>query len=230
MWIWAAILIVVAVIAAVVFWLATLAPTSFAPTNMREVPDLAGIEREIALETLAELGLVPVPVEQTDDEVPADHVISTDPASGSRVTAETTIRVYISSGPEAPTVPEIARMTLEQYTAELESLGLAVGMITKQDDPNEAADRVLKVSPDPGTRIDQGHTVDVTVASGLVDEPDVTGQSIQAATAILEGLGLATSVKPNSGCAQQAGVPVVQQSIVGQQSQGSAIDIFYCSG
>ena len=157
-------------------------------------------------------------------------MIRTDPAAGVKVAADTTVRVYISTGPLSPTVPEISRMTLEQYTEELEGLGLSIGMVTRQDDPNEVADLVLSVDPAPGTSLERGKAVDVTVASGMVTVPDVTGQSIQAATAMLEGLRLATTVRPNPACPQQSGVPVVQQSIVGQQPQGSAIEIQYCSG
>lgn len=230
MWIWVAILTVIAVVAAVVFWLAALAPRTFAPSDTREVPELVNIQKDAALETLRDLGLVPVPTEVSDDEVAADHVVRTDPEAGARVTTDTSIRVYVSTGPEARNVPEIGSMSLAEYTAALEDLGLTIGMVTKQDDAAEPADRVLSVSPEPGSPLPRGRAVDVVVSSGIVTVPDVTGQSIQAATAMLEGLRLVTTVKPNPGCAQQPGVPVVQQSIVGQQPQGSTIEIQYCSG
>lgn len=230
MWVWVAILTVVAVVAAVVFWLAALAPKTFTPSNTREVPELISVDRDAAFDALMELGLVPVPTELPDEEIPADHVIRTDPAAGERVTTNTTIRVYISTGPESPEVPEIGGMSLADYTATLEGLGLTVGMVTTQDNSDQPGDRVLAVSPEPGSALPRGRAVDVTISSGMVIVPDVTGQSIQAATAMLEGLNLVTSVKPNPGCLQQAGVPVVQQSIVGQQPQGSAIEIQYCSG
>ena len=230
MWIWVAILTVVAVVAAVVFWLAALAPKTFTPSNTREVPELISVERDDAFDALTKLGLVAVPTELPDEEIPANHVIRTDPAAGERVTTNTTIRVYISTGPESPEVPEIDGLSLTDYTAALEGLGLTVGMVTTQDNSDQPGDRVLAVSPEPGSALPRGRAVDVTVSSGMVIVPDVTGQSIQAATAMLEGLNLVTSVKPNPGCPQQAGVPVVQQSIVGQQPQGSAIEIQYCSG
>lgn len=230
MWVWVAILTVVAVVAAVVFWLAALAPKTFAPSNAREVPDLISVEQDTALETLRELGLIPVPTEVSDEKIPAGHVVRTDPEAGARVTTETSIRVFVSTGPEEREVPSIGSMSLEEYTAAVTDLGLTIGMVTKQDDANEPADRVLAVSPEPGTPLPRGRAVDVIVSSGMVTVPDVAGQSIQAATAMLEGLRLVTNVKPNPGCPQQPGVPVVQQSIVGQQPQGSTIEIQYCAG
>ena len=230
LWVWAAILTVIAVVVGVVVWLAALAPTSFTPTSSRVIPDLVGVERGEAVDALLELGLVPIAVEESNEEIPANTVIRTDPAGGEVVTPATSVRVYISTGPESPEVPAIDRMNLAEYTEALEAVGLSVGMVTRSDDPNQPADRVLSVSPEPGSPIARGRSVDLVVSSGLVTVPDVIGQSIQAATAMLEAQRLATTVTPNPGCPQQPGVPVISQSLIGQQPQGSIVEIGYCSG
>lgn len=230
MWTWAAILTVGAVIVAVVFWLVTLSPREFAPANSSEIPDLAGVEREAATETLEDLGLVPLPVERVDDEVDADHVISSDPGAGTRMTKGETVTIYISTGPETAAVPDIGNMGVDDYTAEVEKLGLKVGQVSTENDPVQPEGRVLSVSPEPGTELKSGETVTLTVASGEVQVPDVKGQSLDAARTQLNGLGLDLQLIPNDGCEQADNLPITEQSAAGTQPQGSQIELTYCSG
>ncbi|MBK0420335.1 Stk1 family PASTA domain-containing Ser/Thr kinase [Leucobacter sp. CSA1] len=230
LWTWAAILTVGAVIVAVVFWLVTLAPQQFAPQNSRAVPDLVGTDGEAALTALRDLDLIALPVEQVDEQVPAGDVISTDPEAGTRVGVDETIRVYISTGPESAEVPDIDRMSLEEYTNAVEDLGLVVGLVEQQDDPVEVEGRVLAVSPEPGTRLESGESVSLTVASGKVLIPEVQTQSLDAAKSLLSGLGLDLKVTPRNTCPQEPNFPIIEQTLVGQQPQGSALEITYCSG
>ncbi len=229
MWVWASILTVTAVIAAVAFWVVTMVPSSFMPENSRAIPDLAGIEQSVAVEQLLDLDLKPVVQEITDDETNAGQVVRTDPEAGERVAVDTEITVFISIGPENPKVPTPERMSLEEYTKAVEALGLTVGSVTKADDPRAPADRVLTVTPDPGTALKRGDTIDVTISTGLVNVPDVSGQALEVARSLLNGL-VSVNPVPRDDCAHSAGFPVIEQSVVGQQPQGSEVTIAYCSG
>lgn len=229
LWVWAAILVVIAVVAGVIFWLTALAPRTFAPTNMREIPDLISVEKETGVQELREQDLIPIVSELTDAAIETGHIIRTDPRPGARVTSESTVRVFVSTGPAAPKVPAPARQSLEQYTESLEALGLSVGMVTQEDSANEPANMVLGVTPAVGSEIPRGTVVDLRVSSGMVTVPDITGQSLKAAVAILEGQRLAVSPQP-AECAEQRENFVIQQSIVGQHPQGSEISISYCAG
>lgn len=230
MWTWAAILTVGAVIIAVVFWLMTLAPKDIQPSNTRQVPELVNVEKDTALKTLKDMGIVAVPVEQSDDKVAAGHVISTDPAGGSKIDLDTSVRVVISTGPVSPDVPDFQNLSVAEYTKKLEGLGLSIGVIKKQDDAVAPADRVLAVSPAVGTGLKPGDSVQITIASGSVNVPDVKGQSLDAAKSLLSGLGLDVTVTPRNTCPQTANLPIVEQSAAGQQPQGTKLEIFYCAG
>ncbi|MFT4231518.1 MAG: Stk1 family PASTA domain-containing Ser/Thr kinase [Leucobacter sp.] len=230
MWTWAAILTVGAVIVAVVFWLVTLAPQQFVPDSSREVPALAGVERAEAMEQLQKAGLVPVPVEQVSDEVPADHVISTDPEKGTMLTVGENITIYISTGPERAPVPEPKRMSIDEYKEALADLGLTVGLEVSVDDPVEPAGRVIEVTPAPGTELASGESVEVKVSSGKVQVPDVTGQPLEVARAQLNGKGLDVTYSTDLDCSAAGSFPVNWQSLVGEQPQGAALEITYCSG
>lgn len=230
MWIWAAILTVIAVVVAVVFWLVTLAPKSFAPDTSREVPELVDVDRDAALETLSELGLVGVPVEVANEEFGAGRVIRTDPEAGARVATGASVRLFVSTGPESAAVPDFTRMSLEQYTAALNELGLEIGSVTTQDDPSQPAGWVLGVHPTVGTELTRGETVDVVTSTGQVLVPDLINQPLSAAKTLLEGSGLNANPLPDAGCTMTPNLTIIRQSIVGQQPQKSTVDIYYCSG
>ena len=229
LWVWAAILTVVAVVAAVVFWLVALAPKSFAPTNTREVPELVNMEQAEALDVLKGMDLTGIPEERPSDEIPAGKVIGTDPAAGARITTDTKITVFVSTGPDSAEIPDFAGLSLDAYTAEVEGLGLEVGAIVKKDTPDQPEGMVLGVSPEVGTTLSRGKPVEVTVSSGLVEVPDVTGQTVAAASDMIKSLSLSLTITPDSSC-PSSGATITRQSIVGQQKQRSAVEIFYCSG
>lgn len=234
MWTWAAILTIGAVIIAVVFWLVTLAPAQFLPDTSREVPELVNMERSEAMAELSKLDLIGLPIEQTNEEVASGHVISTDPEPGSVLDVGDKITLYISTGPETAEVPDFTRMSEEEYTQAIEDLGLAVSLVSTVDNPVEPAGRVLEVKPEVGTELESGDGIEITVSSGKVDVPDVMHSPQEVARSQLADLGLEISFIASSteetGCVVQPGYPVIAQSIVGSQPQGSTIELSYCAG
>lgn len=230
LWIWGAILTVIAVVAAVVFWLVTLAPKSFAPDTSRQIPELVNTDQKTALATLTELGLIGVPVETEDESATAGRVLRTDPEAGVRVPNGSAVRVYVSTGPISAEVPDFARLTLDQFTAELSDLGLQLGSVTERDDASAPVNTVLAVTPAVGKRLPRGTTVDVVVSSGKVLVPEVAGQSLMAAQTMLSAAGLRANPLPDASCPAVTNLTIVRQSLVGQQAQNSQVDLFYCSG
>lgn len=230
MWTWAAILTVGAVIIAVVFWLVTLAPKQFLPDTSREIPALVDLERGEAIEVLREKDLVAVPVEKTSEDTAAGHIISSDPEKGSVLSTGDSVTIYVSTGPESAEVPDFARMSLKDYTKEIEDLGLTVGVVTTVDTPLEAENRVLSVSPEPGTKRASGESVDLEVSSGKVQIPPVQDQPLEVALSQIDGLALMLTQTAISDCPTLPGYPIIAQSVVGQQPQGSELEIKYCTG
>ena len=229
-WIWAAILTVIAVVAAVVFWLVSFAPKTFAPDSSRQVPELVDVDRDAAMKSLSDLGLIGVPVETTNEDIAAGRVIETDPKSGSRVTNGSSVRIYISTGAESTGVPDFARQSQEQYTKKLEDLGFIVGSVTTQDDANAAEGTVLSVNPGVGTELQRNAAINLVVSSGKVNVPMVAGQPLSAARTLLEGSGLVVNPLPDNSCKLAQNLPIIRQSLVGQQPQRSKVDVYYCAG
>ncbi|MFF8819067.1 Stk1 family PASTA domain-containing Ser/Thr kinase [Leucobacter sp. NPDC015123] len=234
MWTWAAILTIAAIVIAVVFWLVNLVPNEISPSNVREIPDLTDLTRSEAVEELTALDLEVIQIEQPDEKVASDHVISTDPEAGTTVNIGDEVTVLISSGPVQAVVPDFAGKSQDDFTKELADLGLVVGKVITKDDPVAPDGRVLGISPEAGSKLDSGAAVDLTVASGKVDVPDVVNQSLDTAQNALSGLGLDVTIDAQmasaTGCTYNPQLLITGQTVVGSSPQGSQITLSYCAG
>ncbi|KQX05152.1 MULTISPECIES: Stk1 family PASTA domain-containing Ser/Thr kinase [unclassified Leifsonia] len=232
-WVWAGILSIIVIVAAVVFWVFNLAPSNELPSTSREVPTLAGLTLEEATAQLADLDLAVTPIEQASGSVEKGKVIETDPAAGETVAPGTFIKVSVSTGKEQVDVPDATNKSIADAQAAITEAGLVPGAVTKEDSPTIPTDVVLSTKPAAGTSVDDGSTVDFVVSSGLVTLPDLTTQSLQAATDILQGamLQLTPNPKPDDSCPQEANLPITSQSLApGSVPQGSTVDLVYCAG
>lgn len=91
-------------------------------------------------------------------------------------------------------VPRVVGLAVDDAVARLASSGLK-SSITRVAS-RRPSDRVLRQEPPPGTRVERGGSVLLTVSRGLggVRVPRVTGLTEAAATARLDGLGFDVSV------------------------------------
>ncbi|WP_166987912.1 Stk1 family PASTA domain-containing Ser/Thr kinase [Canibacter zhoujuaniae] len=230
-WIWLLGCALVTVVAAVALWLIFLSPKEIFASNTRVVPDVVNVERELAIKEIEDLNLVVVTADEPSDTVAVGKVTRTDPVSGTEVTKGDAITVYVSSGPDGHNIPSIEGQQIEDATAQLEELGFVVGTVTERDDPSSPKGLVLEVTPAVGTFIKTGGSVALTVSSGAVDVPDVKGQSLAAARAILNNMGLTVVPKPlECAVTSEDSLSVVEQSIVGKAPQRSSVEIGYCVG
>ena len=228
MWTWAAILTIGAVVAAVVFWLINLTPAEF--NSSSEIPDVRGDTRAEAIATLEELSLVPVAIEETSEDVEPGHVVRTDPPAGTTVPQGSSVTVYVSAGPDEVAVPDVTGQNIEEAKTALGAAGFTIGSVTAQDDPTAPQDTVLATAPAGGEMVGPGARVNLTVSSGTVNVPDVSGQSLQAARTLLDGLGLVVTPVPRECEVTGEGLPIVEQSAVGTMAQNSEVQIVYCTG
>ncbi len=230
LWVWASIITLVAVVIAVAFWLVNFAPKELLPSNSRTVPDVVATESNKALEELRELGLVAVPIQEHNDQTPAGKVIRLDPVAGSHLVKGDTVTVYISKGADSKKLPDLVGMLLPEAEAKLAELGLSVGTVARENDPVVQQDKIIGMDPAGGQSVPSGSTISVTVSSGKVSVPDVKGQSLQAARSLLDGLGLNVIPTPRSCQLSGEGLPIIEQSALGDVEQRSDIEIVYCSG
>lgn len=168
-------------------------------------------------------------VYQNSDTVAADVIISTDPAAGQRVNENTTITVYVSSGAEQVTVPDLTNKSEADATAALTLAKLQLGTITPANSASVAEGFVISSDPLLNTSVPAGTKVNLTVSNGLVNVPDVRNLDVNVAKQQLSApdVGLLPTVATKTACSGTQGTIVLDQSIPsGLAPQKSAIVLY----
>lgn len=136
------------------------------------VPNVKGMTEDAAKAKLQDLGLQYEVLNIADDETAAGIVKSSDPQSGTKVTAKTTVKIFVSKGPSEKkiTVPDVINKSLSAAKNELIAKGLKVSdnIITEQSE--KPKDTVLRTDPLPSTEVSEGATIQLTVSSGVKKE------------------------------------------------------------
>ncbi|MFW5470723.1 Stk1 family PASTA domain-containing Ser/Thr kinase [Knoellia sp. CPCC 206435] len=155
------------------------------------VPVLEGKPRATAIGLLREAGLRYVETQGSSQTVPEGSVVSQDPGAGTRVDpAEQTVRMVISTGPTAVTVPNLAGRTVAEATTILREAKLAIGRTVKVNTNAQPKDRIVSTTPAVGSSQAPGTVINVSVASGSVEVPVLEGKTQDEASAALLAIGL----------------------------------------
>ena len=226
-WIWAGIASMVVIVAAVIFWTFSLATPNLAPNLSTDVPNIVGQSYDQGASALEDAKLVPEKVSETSTTVAEGTIIRTDPEAATTVAPGFTVKVVVSSGAVSVVIPDVTRMSEADAIAALTARKLAYGSSTVDYSPDQPQGTVIKSDPAAGASAREGATVNLVVSNGLVKIPDVTGQSISAASAALTALQLNVLVQVDQGC---TGATVAGQSITGEQPQKSKVTLRYCGG
>jgi len=129
------------------------------------VPELTELSERDAITELTNLGLMFTVNEEYSNDVPEGVVIRQDPVAGTEAIAGDTVLLVVSLGPEPVQVPDLSNMTEQEATEALEARNLVINVSNStQPVADQAQDgRVVGQVPAPGTTVDQGDTVTVTL-------------------------------------------------------------------
>jgi len=230
-WVWAGIASMVVIIVAVVFWTFNLSPVQLAPDLSTSVPDVVGEPFDSASATLTDNKLTIQRMDESSTTVAEGAVIRTDPEAGTTVAPDFLVKVYVSSGEEAASVPDVTRMTEADAIAAITAASLVYGVSTIDYSADLPQGTVITSDPAAGSSvangkvIRKGDTINLVVSNGLVNIPAVTGQTTAAANAALSALQLNVKATVDSSC---TGGTVSSQSITGEQPQKSTVTITVC--
>ena len=187
-------------------------------TREVQVPSLVGSTINDATQALADLGLG-LRVDENrrvDDEVPAGRIMQQDPPAGVQARSQRTIRVWVSAGPRAMTVPALVGQTERTAQIRLDQDGLDMGSVTEFRSPDYDADAVVAQDPPAESRapevsllINRGEQATTYVM------PDVIGMDGDRAAAALRARGLRVTIV---GSQPYPGVP--PGTVVRQQPPG----------
>jgi beta-lactam-binding protein with PASTA domain len=196
------------------------------------IPDVVGRDVDRAVEILTGAGFDPT-IERRFSARRLNLVLNQDPPAGTRAENGSEVIIEVSRGLRQASVPDVGGRTRGEAEAILEEAKLTLGDVTGEPSDDVPEGRVLTQSPPPGTQVDAGSSVDITVSSGpeTVSVPFVEGQSEDEAVAELEGAGLVAQVtrEPNSEVAE--GVVVSQDPPGGSDAQrGDVVRILVSEG
>jgi len=155
-----------------------------------EVPAVAGLPREAALELVQSRGLrLVVTDREASAEEPAGAVLRQQPLAGSQMPGDGAVEVVVSTGPPAVTLPAtLVGQPLPEVRARLEGLGLVIGAVARTGEGAPGA--VTALDPPGGTELTVGDRVSITAAPDGIPAPELVGQPFGAARDALEELGL----------------------------------------
>ncbi|HET6550653.1 MAG TPA: PASTA domain-containing protein [Solirubrobacter sp.] len=167
----------------------TITLTVSAGRDTAAVPAVVGQSQEDAEQALRDAGFKSEVEQAFSDSVPAGDVISSSPAAGKQITKGQTVTLTVSQGAEGVEVPDLRGAARADAEAQLQELGLTPDVSEKES--TKAAGTVLAQGPAPGTSVDKGATVSLTVAKERPQVPDVTSgnPTVEEATQTLEDAG-----------------------------------------
>jgi eukaryotic-like serine/threonine-protein kinase len=179
----------------------------------------------VAKQEIAAQNLRSVVVDEPSSNVQKGLVISSNPAQGNNVAANTLVTLYVSTGAAPVAVPSVVGQQETVAQNELQAKGFQVSV---KSDPTstQPSGTVISQSPSGGTAA-PGSTVTLTVSGGAVSVPSVVGDSQQTANQILTTAGFAVTVNQGSGPSQYANGTVFSQNPAnGTAAKGSTVTIF----
>lgn len=155
----------------------------------RAVPDLRGKSQKDATEALKKLGFTEIRTEETESTVALKgKVVRSTPTAGSETAVNTTIVLYLGTGPREVTIPDLTGQTEAQARTALEQMGLEMKAV--RGDSERPAGRVVSTSPAAGETVDVGSVVEVVISRGnQFVVPNLRGQTVAQARAALTAAG-----------------------------------------
>jgi serine/threonine-protein kinase len=128
------------------------------------VPNVVGDDSATAAATMSNAGLRVRVVNQPNATAPPNTVTRTDPAANTPAQKGSTVTLFVSTGPQSVTVPDVTGTRTTQAQAEnvIAAAGFRVQVLTSPSTPSNNG-IVLFQSPPANSQAQQGSTVTITV-------------------------------------------------------------------
>ena len=133
---------------------------------------MVGYQETDARAVLTGMGMVPVAMEEFNDDVEKGKVARTDPEAGTVLTEGQTVYIYISKGPiiEMAEMPQLVGLDYATAKKTLESLGFASANISyERKDSKEAKDEVISQPYQKGEKVDITSKIVLVISKGNKD-------------------------------------------------------------
>ncbi len=198
------------------------------------IPDLSGMTAEQAEKAIKDAGYTPQYAGNEASEADADTVSKQDPAAGKEADKGTTVKYWISTGPEDIEVPNVVGYDQASAKSTLEKAGFTVSVATGSYSDEYAEGEVMSQTPNGG-KLGKGETVTITVSKGqdpdkkAISIPNVVGMTQSQAQSALADAGFRYNVSETSSNSVEKGA-VISQSQTGTGKKGDTITITVSTG
>jgi beta-lactam-binding protein with PASTA domain/serine/threonine protein kinase len=191
------------------------------------VPSVIGDPLRKAKEAMRDAGLRITSVKHRfDGQVPLDHVISQQPATG-RIPKGSAVSLIVSDGPKPVPTPDVRGMAQDRALKVLGAKGFEV-VIEEAFSKQVTRGDVVGTDPAAGKDLQPGETIVLTVSLGpeYFDCPDFFGMSVDEARTMAQQHGLELTALPVPG---SSGNNVVSQIPGGgtRIRYGSTVTVYY---
>ncbi|MDR3685663.1 MAG: PASTA domain-containing protein [Coriobacteriia bacterium] len=200
------------------------------------VPAVTGKTAEEASASIAANSLVPMPIDEFNDTVPAGTVVGQVPDAGAKVNLHARVAYVVSQGkaPASSKVPNIVGKSKADAEKAIKDAGLVPDAEAVYS-TTVANGNVVIQSPAPGATAAPGATVSYAISLGApassVSVPSVTGRSEADAVSSIQAAGLAPKVYRQSSASVAKGVVIGQMPPAGTQTaKGGTIGIEVSTG
>ena len=192
------------------------------------VPAVDGQGQNAARTALTDAKFKVKTVQRASETVPSKHVIKTDPEGGTKAPVGSTVTMYVSTGKETGTVPNVVGQSVSDATTILKNAGFTT-TTTTQVTSSVSAGTVISQDPVGQATAPVGSEVMLTVAKAptTVTVPNVVGQSESDATNTLEGAGFQVDTTDQDVDTPSQDGEVLSQSPSGksQAKKGSTVTL-----
>jgi eukaryotic-like serine/threonine-protein kinase len=194
------------------------------------VPSVVGLSQAGATSTLQNAGFKVKAEKKANQTVPEGNVISQDPAARTQADKGSTVTITVSSGPPKVAVPSLHGMTPDEASSALQQIGLVLGNQTQQAS-SAPKGTIFAQDPPPGSKVEKGSTVNVTVSSGVAQAivPDVVCETLSEAESDITSRGLKYTVggsQLNLQCPDPNKVGAQDPRGGAQLNRGSTVQLF----
>lgn len=167
------------------------APMPSETVALTKVPQLEGLDETGVRTALANANLEYLKAaDQPSDTIAKGQFVDSSPKPGQEVAKGTVVKVSFSSGPNKVTLPDIKNNSQEEARNILEKLGLKVGNVTTVNEAGAQTGKVLRTKPAAGENVDTGASIELLIASGNLEVPNVLNLTKQKAIDKLTAAGL----------------------------------------
>lgn len=165
-------LLALLVIVAVVWLMRAAFYPNTAPATV-DVPNVRGMTEQDARRQIEERGLLVGDItHQYDENQPTGRVIEQSPLPGGLAAVGSEVDLVVNLGKRDVSVPDVTGTRLDRARSLLEAEGLTLGRVEEFFHADEPAGIVYDQEPRPGTRVDEGTAISLSVSKGREEDAE----------------------------------------------------------